>query len=200
MSRRPDELPISPASERNKQPILEILQQWLPEGAHVLEVGSGTGQHAVHFNRWLPGIRWQASELAPHLEVLEARIAREGTGMPAPIELDVTAGAWPDVRVDAVFTANTLHIMPWGHTAILIEETSARLVEDGLLVIYGPFHDGGRHNAMSNQQFDQSLRERNPDMGIRDALEVTRLARAAGLEMDDEVTMPANNRILIYRK
>ncbi len=191
------ELPASPAAERNKQPILEVLQQRLSSSARVLEIGAGTGQHAVHFATHLPGVRWQASEIPEHLALLRARIEQEGEAMPAPLVLDVT-GDWPDETFDVVFTANTLHIMPWSHTPALIERAANRLVHNGELIIYGPFHDNGVHTADSNRQFDRMLRSRNPDMGVRDAVEITGLATAAGLMPVTDVAMPANNRILVF--
>ncbi len=193
------ELPASPAAERNKQPILEVLQHRLPASARVLEIGAGTGQHAVYFARHLPAAVWQASELPEHLPLLSARIDQEGDGMPNPIELDVF-GDWPDETFDAIFTANTLHIMPWSHTPVLIERAAAGLVENGELIIYGPFHDGGRHTAESNQRFDQMLRSRDADMGVRDSKEITRHAQSHGLSPMADITMPANNRILVFRK
>ena len=193
------ELPTSPAAERNKQPILEVLRRHLSPSARVLEVGAGTGQHAVHFACHLADVRWQASELPEHVPLLKARIAQEGEGMVEPIELDVL-GDWPDETFDAIFTANTLHIMPWSHTPVLIERATAHLVENGELIIYGPFHDGGRHTAESNQRFDQMLRSRDADMGVRDSIEITRHAQTHGLSPIADIAMPANNRILVFRK
>ncbi|QOC21852.1 DUF938 domain-containing protein [Wenzhouxiangella sp. AB-CW3] len=194
-----NELPASPAAERNKQPILDVLQSRLPREGRVLEIGSGTGQHAVYFARHLPGIQWLASEMPAHLPLLGARINQEGDGMLRPIELDVI-GDWPDQSFDAIFTANTLHIMPWSHTPVLIERVSNRLVEGGELIIYGPFHDGGRHTSESNRQFDRMLRSRDGDMGVRDSAEIIRHARDHGLSATADIAMPANNRILVFGK
>jgi cyclopropane fatty-acyl-phospholipid synthase-like methyltransferase len=194
-----NDLPSSPAAERNKQPILEVLRRRLPPSGRVLEIGAGTGQHAVHFARHLPAVHWQTSELPQHLPLLSARIQQAGVGLPEPIELDVM-GDWPDQAFDAVFTANTLHIMPWECTSVLIERASNCLAGGGELIIYGPFHDNGVHTAESNLQFDRMLRSRNPDMGVRDAVKIRNLAGGHGLEPVADISMPANNRILVFRK
>ena len=192
-------LPASPAAERNKEPILEVLRDRLAPSARVLEIGAGTGQHAVYFAHHLPGVHWQSSELAEHLPLLTARVEQEGGELPEPIELDVLAD-WPDEEFAMVFTANTLHIMPWSHTPVLIERSASRLAEGGELILYGPFHDDGVHTADSNRHFDRMLRSRDPDMGVRDATEITRLASAYGLTPAADIAMPANNRILIFEK
>ncbi len=193
------ELPSSPAAERNKQPIAEVLRRRLSPSARVLEIGAGIGQHAVHFAHNLPSVHWQASEVPDHLPLLAARIAQEAPGLPEPIELDVM-GDWPDETFDAVFTANTLHIMPWAHTPILIERAASRLVEGGELILYGPFHDNGAHTADSNMKFDRMLRSRDSDMRVRDAVEITEVARVHGLVPMADIAMPANNRILVFEK
>lgn len=195
-----NELPYSPASERNREPIAAVLEQWLPGAARVLEIGSGTGQHAVHFSRRMPGLFWQTSDLAERLPGLEARLKEEAPHLPAPLELDVAGNRWPDQTQDAVFTANTLHIMPWALSPVLIDRAGRLLNPGRLLIIYGPFQYGGRHTAESNRQFDDTLRRQDPAMGIRDAREVTRLAADAGLAAEADIAMPANNRILIFRK
>lgn len=195
----PSDLPYSPASERNREPIAAVLERWLPDSARVLEIGGGTGQHAVYFARRMPSVVWQTSDLADSLPGLTARLEREAPDLPRPLNLDVT-GDWPDGRFDAVFTANTLHIMPWDHTPVLISRAGERLPPGGFLIIYGPFHYGGRHTSASNRDFDASLRARDAAMGLRDAREVTRLAVASDLAAEADIAMPANNRLLIYRK
>lgn len=194
------DLPFSPASHRNREPIGRVLEDWLPERARVLEVGAGTGQHAVYFHQRMPRLRWQATDVAGSLAGLKARLVQEAPDLPEPLALDVTSADWPDGPFDAVFTANTLHIMPWDHTPVFLERAAAHLRKGGLVIIYGPFHDGGRHTADSNRQFDQSLRRRDPAMGVRDAAEVARCARSCALSQQADLDMPANNRILIYRK
>lgn len=191
----------SPAAERNRIPIGQVLCRWLAPDARVLEIGSGTGQHAAWFHALLPGADWQASEMPENLDALRARLAEEAPSLPEPVALDVmTPGDWPDGKRDAVFTANTLHIMPWDHTPALLRGAAERVVDGGVLVIYGPFRDGERFDAESNRHFDQQLRQRDPAMGIRDVLEVRRLAADAGWVAEAEIAMPANNRLLIFRK
>ncbi|MFW5926865.1 MAG: DUF938 domain-containing protein [Wenzhouxiangella sp.] len=194
------ELPYSEASERNREPIAAVLEHWLGRRARVLEIGSGTGQHAVFFHRRLPGLDWQASDLAERLPSLRARFELEAPDLPPPIELDVAGGDWPDGARDAIFTANTLHIMPGDNMPALIGKSADLLCEGGLLIVYGPFRYGSRHTSDSNRRFDESLRRRDPVMGVRDARELTRLAGEAGLAAEADIAMPANNRILIYRK
>ncbi len=195
------QLPYSPACERNWQPIVAVLRSCLAPAAWVLEIGSGTAQHAVCFSQYLPGIRWQCSDVAENLAGIEARIAQQGQGrLGPPIELDVVGENWPVGPFDAVFTANTLHIMPWGHTAVLLRRASQVLKPGGCILIYGPFHDGGVHSAASNLAFDHSLKARDPQMGVRDALEIKALAAEQGLCAEADLALPANNRILVFRK
>lgn len=195
-------LPYSEACERNKRPIGEVLERILPKSASVLEIGAGTGQHAVYFTRLLPGIRWQASDVGPHLPDLERRFEQEGDDrLPAPIELDVAdSSQWPDGQFDAVYTANTLHIMPWELTPLFMAGAAACLRPGGQLIVYGPFHDRGQHTAPSNEAFDRSLRQRDPAMGIRDAVEVAEIAARCGLAQRDDLGLPANNRILAFTR
>jgi cyclopropane fatty-acyl-phospholipid synthase-like methyltransferase len=194
-------LPFSPACERNKQPIAEVLDRLLEKGARVLEIGAGTGQHAVHFARLRPDLYWQATDVAGNLPGLKARLAREaGPQLPPPIALDVRDRNWPEGPFDAVYTANTLHIMPFELTGVLLERSAQLLQSGGCLICYGPFQDNGMHTADSNRAFDQSLRQRDPAMGVRDTVEIYRLARAAGFEPEEDIAMPANNRVLVVRR
>jgi SAM-dependent methyltransferase len=196
-----DGLPYSPAADRNRRPIGEVLRRWLPQAGRVLEIGSGSGQHAAWFHALMPALHWQASEVPDRLQPLAERLAAEAPGLPAPIALDVgRAETWPQGGWDAVYTANTLHIMPWAHTGALLVNAARRLQSEGLLIVYGPFHEGGRHDADSNRRFDETLRQRDPAMGVRDAAEIRRLAASSGLEAEADLAMPANNRILIFRK
>lgn len=205
----PDEssvaLPFSPACERNKEPILAALSQLLAEGNQVLEVGSGTGQHAVHVCRHLRVV-WQPSDRTINLSDLRRRCQLEGHTnahlgwLLPPVELDVLQPLWPEGPFDAVFSANTAHIMPWSAVARLLEGSARVLRCSGLLLLYGPFHEGGRHTSPSNAAFDQHLRSLDPAMGVRDALELTALAADCGLQAIDDVPMPANNRLLVFRR
>ncbi|MEE4330608.1 MAG: DUF938 domain-containing protein, partial [Wenzhouxiangella sp.] len=143
---------------------------------------------------------WQATDVPANLPHLQRRFELEGGGrLPDPIELDVAdSSRWPSGPFDGVYTANTLHIMPWPLTTLFLTGAARCLRPGGLLIVYGPFHDGGRHTAASNEAFDRSLRQRDPAMGVRDALEVIAIAERLGLEHREDVSMPANNRILIF--
>jgi SAM-dependent methyltransferase len=195
-------LPFSPAAERNKESIGLALGLVLGQGcARVLEIGSGTGQHAVFLTRQFPAWQWQCSDLAEHLPELQVRLAQEGLGqLPDPVELDVLQKTWPVGPFDALFTANTLHIMPWGHTLVLLDQATGLLRPAGRLIVYGPFHDSGMHTAPSNEAFDQALKSRDPSMGVRDAIEITAQAARRGLHAEADLALPANNRILVFRK
>ena len=190
----------SEAARRNREPIHSALMRLLRPPARVLEIGSGTGQHAVYFTEQMPGLRWQCSDMAEHLPGIQARIELEGGGrLPDAVELDVMGKHWPDGPFDAVFTANTLHIMPWDHTPVLLQRSAQILRSGGCLIIYGPFHDNGIHTAPSNEAFDRSLKARDPAMGVRDAVQITCLAAACGLQAEADLALPANNRILVFR-
>ena len=191
---------FSPACERNKGPILAVLKEWLPAHAQVLEIGSGSGQHAAFFCQQIAGLTWQTSERQESLLDLQAQLEALSPTLPPAIALDVTdAGQWPRQGFDAVFSANTCHIMSAAAVAHLLAGASRVLRPSGLLLLYGPFHDGGVHTAASNLSFDTHLRNLDPAMGVRDALELKRQALAVGLEPLDDVAMPANNRTLIFR-
>jgi len=194
-------LPISEACERNKGPILEILTRALAGSVAVLEIGSGTGQHAVHFARNLPHLTWQPTDRAENLPWLAARIAQEGpANLRQPLELDVARPEWPAVACDVVFSANSLHIMSWPEVEGFFHGIGRVLAAGGLLVVYGPFRYGGTYTSHSNAVFDHDLRERDPASGIRDFEAVDRLAAGVGLGFEADHPMPANNQLLIWRR
>ena len=194
-----DDLPFSEACERNKRPIGQALARLLSADARVLEIGAGTGQHAVWFTRSMPGLDWLVTDVPDNLPGLSARIEREGQGrLEPPRALDLSADSWPEGPFDAVYTANTLHIMPFELTAVLFDGARQCLRPGGRLICYGPFHYAGRHTAESNAAFDRSLRERDPAMGIRDAEEVRRMAAERGLVPEADLALPANNRLLVF--
>ena len=196
-----DTLPSSEACERNKAPILAILSEALAASRRVLEVGSGTGQHAVHFSRNLPHLQWQPTERQEALPALRQRIQQEGpVNLCAPIELDVGAGAWPPQKADAIFTANTLHIMDWAAAQALFQGIGGCLAAGGLLCVYGPFRYRGRYTSDSNAAFDRFLQDRDPASGIRDFVAIDALAAARGLELLADNAMPANNQLLLWRR
>ena len=208
MNKRPpsfvQSLPFSEACERNKGPILEVLQRWLGQQAGlVLEIGAGTGQHVVHFARNLPRLSWQPTERLESLASLAARIEVEGScNLLAPVELDVEQSAWPcDAdSVDAVYTANTLHIVSWPQVQALFRGVGRVLRDEGLLIVYGPFRYGGQFTSHSNAVFDETLRSRDPLSGIRDFEAVDALAAAQGLRLVEDCAMPASNQALVWRR
>jgi cyclopropane fatty-acyl-phospholipid synthase-like methyltransferase len=192
--------PHSDACERNREPILEVLRQHYADRHQVLEIGSGTGQHAVHFAAALPHLVWQTSELEPNLAGI--RLWRKECNLPnlpPPIALDVT-GTWPDRRFDAVFTANTLHIMSWPDVQMLFAALPKVLTADAMLVVYGPFNYEGRFTSPSNAAFDEWLKQRSPESGIRDFAAVDDLAHSIGLALLEDRAMPANNRTLVWQR
>lgn len=194
-------IPYSAACERNKAPILEHLLPLLAQSREVLEIGAGTGQHAVHFASGMPWLSWQPTDRDEWLPGLAARIAAEGpANLRAPLRLDVRDERWPLAGVDVVYTANTLHIMSWDCVQALFRQLGAQLADGALLVVYGPFAYDGRHTSDSNAAFDAQLRAQDPLMGVRDFTAVDRLARAAGLELRDDHALPANNRLLVWRR
>jgi SAM-dependent methyltransferase len=194
-------LPFSEACERNKQPILELLRAEFAGRRRIVEIGAGTGQHAVHFARHLGWLEWLPTERREHLDGLAARIAAEGPpNLAPPVELDVLGTPWPVPSCDGVFSANTLHIMGWPAVAALFAGLPAILEPGGVLAVYGPFHYRGRSTSDSNAAFDAMLRERDPQSGVRDFEAVDALAQQAGLELRADHAMPANNRLLVWRR
>jgi len=194
-------LPFSDACERNKHPILEVLREAFSQAGDVLEIGSGTGQHAVHFARHLPHLAWQPTDRAEHLPGLAHRVALEGgENLRSPVELDVTHAPWRFDTTDAVFSANTLHIMSWPEVERFFAGVGRLLAAGGTLAVYGPFRYGGRYTSTSNEQFDLGLRSRDPASGIRDFEAIDALARAEGLMPLADHPMPANNQLLTWRR
>lgn len=194
-------LPTAPASDRNKQPILEQLQSRLQPGASVLEIGSGWGQHAVHFCRYMPGLRWQPSERAEEMDSLRQRLAFEGsTAIRPPIKLHVQRDHWPSEIFEAAYSANTAHIMSWEHVCSMFSGTSCCLGKGGLFFLYGPFNIDGKFTSASNEAFDMQLRSRSPEMGIRDIAALEREAASHQMLLVERITMPANNFLLVFEK
>jgi SAM-dependent methyltransferase len=196
-----DMKPYSESCERNQAPILAVLQEIFADRRRVLEIASGTGQHAVHFGRALPHLTWQCSELAQHHAGIQAWLDEaQLANVLRPVALDVNAAAWPVAPVDAVFNANTVHIVSWPEVERMFEAIGRVLEEGGLLVLYGPFNYGGNFTSESNARFDAWLKARDSKSGIRDFEAVDRLARSHDLALLQDVAMPANNRILVWRK
>jgi cyclopropane fatty-acyl-phospholipid synthase-like methyltransferase len=192
--------PHSDACERNRDPILAVLRDHFADRRHVLEIGSGTGQHAVYFAAALPQLTWQASDLDSNLPGIRSWLEESGLrNLPPPIALDVT-GSWPRIPFDAVFTANTLHIMSWPEVQALFAALPEVLTPDALLAAYGPFNYNGRFTSPSNAAFDEWLKRRSAHSGIRDFASVDELARSIGFVLVEDRPMPANNRTLVWRR
>lgn len=192
----------APAVARNRDPILAVLRRVLPMRGLVLEIASGTGEHAVHFAAALPGITWQPTDR--DTDALRSIAAwRASTGLPnvlAPLELDVASPAWPGERADALVCINMIHISPWRAAEALMAGAGRMLPSGGVLFLYGPFKEGGRHTAPSNEAFDASLRARDPEWGVRDLDDVRRLATSHGLDFVERVAMPTNNLSVVFAR
>ena len=201
MSETSDPRQHRPHVARNREPILAVLRRVLPPSGVVLEIASGSGEHAVYFAKELPALTWQPSD--PDPEALASIAAhRADADLPnllTPLRLDVTAQSWPIDRADAVMCNNMIHISPWTATEGLFAGAARVLHPGGLLFLYGPYKMGGQHTAPSNQAFDEDLRRRNPQWGIRDLGEVTALAQRNSFAAPETVQMPANNLSVIFR-
>ncbi len=196
-----DGLPFSQSCENNKAFILEVLVETFADRRRVLEIGSGTGQHACHFAAHLPWLAWQPTELPQNLPLLAPRCrAFEGENLLPPAALDVCERPWPLPVPDAVFTANTLHIMPFAAVEQLFAALGEYGGDDLVVAIYGPFNYGGRYTSDSNARFDQWLARQHPLSAIRDFEAVDRLAQRAHLRLAADNAMPANNRLLVWRR
>ena len=194
-----DQKPYSLAAERNRAPILNELRQLLSAGDLVLEVGSGTGQHACYFADAMPQVTWQPSELAAILPVTEDRIGSEGTGNIAPpLALDVFQNPWPALTCDAVYSCNTFHILSESGVEAVFRGAATVLRDGGSLIVYGPFRFDEAHFSQSNLLFDQQLRAENPQRGIRDVSWLDKLAAACGFSNCSNREMPANNHMLVW--
>lgn len=192
--------PHSTACERNRDPILAVLQEHFADRRTVLEIGSGTGQHAVYFAAALPWLTWQTSDREANLDGIHLWLDEAALpNTPAPLALDVNA-PWPAFRADAVFSANTLHIMAWPEVERLFAGLPAATETGARLVVYGPFNYGGKFTSDSNAAFDASLKAQHAHMGIRDFEAVDALAAAAGFSLLEDRAMPANNRCLVWQR
>lgn len=195
------EKPCAPSSERNREPILAVLQKVFADRRRVLEIGSGTGQHAVYFANALPHLVWQASERAENLPGIELWLTEAGlANTPPPIELDVGQANWPDQRFDAVFSANTLHIMAWSEVEHLFARLPDAMTDNATLAIYGPFNIDGHYTSESNAGFDRWLKGQGEHMGIRDLADVDALAVRVGLLRIEDHELPANNRCVVWQR
>jgi cyclopropane fatty-acyl-phospholipid synthase-like methyltransferase len=191
----------SEAAERNKEPIRSALAHWLPDQGQVLEIGSGTGQHAVYFARHFPHLFWLTSDLPENHPGIRALIQASALeNLAGPIALDVRDEDWPKLTVQAIYTSNTCHIMAWESVLMLFEKVSRLLPEGGRFLTYGPFNVDGEFTSDSNREFDASLKRIGAHMGIRDLTSLEARARDLGLILLDRRQMPANNMLLCWSR
>jgi SAM-dependent methyltransferase len=201
-----DELPdgrlVVSSAERNRGPILKVLERVLPKTGLVLEVASGTGQHVVHFAKALRGLTWQPTDRdAACRRSISAWLATEElANVRRPLDLDVCELPWRVPTLDAIVCLNLIHIAPWSVAKALFAGAGLALRETGLLYLYGPYSVQGRHTAPSNAAFDSALRAENPDWGVRDLKEVESLATDQGFDLAETIEMPANNLSVLFRK
>lgn len=202
MNGHPISLLHAPATARNRGPILEILLRVLPSAGTVLEIASGTGEHAAFFAQRMPSLAWQPSESeSENLTTIAMRVAEAGlVNFLSPVRLDVRDPRWPVARADAVFCANMIHIAPWSATEGLMVGAARVLTGGGPMCLYGPFRIGGRHTAPSNEAFDAWLQGRDRDWGVRDLEAVHDIAGLHGLRLIETCQMPANNLTLVFEK
>ena len=193
--------PFSQACENNKRPILEVLQRVFVSPTKVLEIGSGTGQHAVFFAKALSHLVWQPTDLQVQLAGIAEWInAEPQPNLLSPLALDIRGPEWPITDFDAVFSANTAHIMAWDLTQKMIRQCGAKLPQGGIFALYGPFNYQGRYTSDSNARFDQWLKSTATTQGIRNFEDVVKVASEAGLLLLEDNAMPANNRLLVWKK
>jgi cyclopropane fatty-acyl-phospholipid synthase-like methyltransferase len=197
----PSDLPFSQACENNKQPILEHLQNVFIEPGLVLEIGTGTGQHAVHFASHMPHLKWLPSDHPNNAELSHMRLAQaQLDNVLPPVVLDVSREPWPIDYVDGVFSANTAHIMGWLEVEAMFRGVARRLKAGATFCLYGPFNYDGQYSSDSNRRFDLHLKQQAPQMGIRDLGDLENLGMNVGLELESDNEMPANNRLLVWRR
>ena len=203
MSADPFTILTSPAAARNREPILNVLRGRLAAGAQVLEVASGSGEHAVWFAQGLPGVVWRPSDQEP-AALASIRARREAAALPnleEPLVLNAAdPGSWPTGPMDAVVCLNMIHIAPWSAAEGLMAGSGRLLEAGGVLFLYGPFREGGADTAPSNAAFDESLKSRDPAWGVRDLEAVADLAARHGLDLTERIAMPANNLSLIFTR
>ena len=193
-------LPFSADCERHRAPILEHLRPFFADRRRVLEIGSGTGQHAEFFAQAMPELTWQCSDRPDYLPGLLARVETAAlNNLPAPLEFDVADAEWPSGFFDALYSANTLHIMAWEEVQAMFAGLPEISTHGCKLAVYGPFNYAGRFTSDSNEAFDADLRARAAHMGIRDVADIDRLASEAGFELVDDIAMPANNRLRLWQ-
>lgn len=193
--------PYSEACEQNREPILSVLKPRLQDASSLLEIGSGTGQHAVYFAPELSGMRWQPSDRSENLSGIQAWIEEfPADNIYPPIPLNVMQDAWPEEQFDAVYSANTAHIMCFQAVESMFACVSKVLNLGGLFLLYGPFNYSGTYTSESNARFDQWLKDRDPHSGIKDLTDLTDMANRNRLQLEEDLEMPVNNRILVWKR
>ena len=194
--------PYSESCDQNKAPIFEVINPLLQDKQHVLEIGSGTGQHAVYFAKKMPHLIWQCSDQHIYLPGIKQWLqAGNLNNTPDPIRLDVSQDQWPALHdIDVIFSANAVHMMSWENVVDFIHQAGKCLIPNGLLLLYGPFNYEQQYTSESNAQFDRWLKQRDPKSGIRDFEAMNQLAHDAQLSFVQDYAMPANNRILCWLK
>lgn len=194
--------PMSPAAERNQEPILKVLKDFITyEDRRLLEVGSGTGQHAVYFAPHFPQLEWHPTDVSGKLKGIKQWMHEAGVrNIQPPVRLEIGKDDFPKLKFDVVFTANTFHIMPWKEGKSLIKLLGHRLREGSRAIFYGPFKYDGQFTSPSNEAFDRQLKESDPTSGIRSFEDINKAMIKNGFELIDDIEMPANNRMLVYSR
>ncbi len=193
--------PYAESCDQNREPILEVIQSLLKNKKNVLEVGSGTGQHAVYFAEKMPHLVWQTSDQESYHQGIKLWLDEADLdNTPPPISLNVSTNAWPDVVYDAIFSANAVHIMAWGNVVDFFANAPKQLTTGGLFILYGPFNYNQQYTSESNAHFDIWLKQRDPQSAIRDFEALDKLANNAGMKIKEDYALPANNRILMWEK
>ncbi|AFL75899.1 DUF938 domain-containing protein [Thiocystis violascens] len=192
--------PYASSCDENREPILAVIRPLFASARHLLEIGSGTGQHAVFFAAAMPHLTWQTSDVAEHLPGIRAWLEETALpNLPPPLTLDVN-GVWPAGPFDAIFSANTAHIMSAAEVAVLFRGVGAVLAPGGYFALYGPFNEGGHYTSDSNRRFDAALKARDPRMGLRDLDDLRTFAARHDLALIDNHAMPVNNRTLVWQR
>jgi cyclopropane fatty-acyl-phospholipid synthase-like methyltransferase len=193
--------PYSDACDENRKPILAVIRQEFSACRTVLEIGSGTGQHAVYFARQLPHLTWQPSDIAGNHPGINAWRSEAGLdNVPEPLQLDVSRDDWPAARYDGVFSANTCHIMSWSEVEAMFRGIGKVLLPGGVLCLYGPFNYHNAYTSDSNARFDAFLKSRDPASGIRNLEDLDSLAAENGMRFHQDHDMPVNNRLLVWSR
>ncbi|WP_246480961.1 DUF938 domain-containing protein [Motiliproteus sediminis] len=193
-------LNFSEACERNQEPIRQTMSEWIDTPGLMLELGSGSGQHALYLGAAFPQLRWQPTETSLLLPVLQQNLSQRPVNVLAPLMLDVTESPWPVVEANQIFTANTLHIIGWNAVEALLLGAGRCLTSGGLLFVYGPMRYQGQYTSASNAEFDRWLQQRDPASGIREFEQVDGILKRAGMALLADHSLPANNQLLVWRK